>query len=117
MDDLDIAWEETRAAVAGILGRKPGVEGLLFLIGLHADGRGFEPELSKDEKQRLIIAGGNRALSEAGVSPDTGSHFGVPNEDTDGRPRDETASGGPDSEDVLKEGIVRYIRRAMHDIG
>ena len=31
------------------------LEGVLFLIGLHGAGRGYEPRMERDEKERLIV--------------------------------------------------------------
>ena len=51
---VDAAWARVAAWARARFGRDVGLEGVLLLIGLHAEGRAHEPKLAKEEKERLI---------------------------------------------------------------
>jgi hypothetical protein len=44
----------------------PGVESILFLIGIQSRGRGFEPKLEKELKQAVIMEGTYAAMATLG---------------------------------------------------
>lgn len=79
LDDLDLrdpAFDDRWAALEAWLhdrfGQDVGIDGLLFLIGLQAQSRGFEPDLSKEEKQNLIMEGSYCALASLGFYEQVG---------------------------------------------
>lgn len=59
-------------SLAARFGRSVGLEGVLFLIGVNALGRGFEPRLEKERKQDLIMEGTYHAFAALGVYEQVG---------------------------------------------
>lgn len=68
-DDAALAarWEVLEQWLAARFGKTPDIEGILFLVGIQARGRGFEPELEKDAKQSLIMEGTYHAFAALGI--------------------------------------------------
>ena len=64
---LEARWQEMERWVQARFGREPTIEAILFLIGIQARGRGFEPELAKDAKQNLIMEGTFFAFETLGI--------------------------------------------------
>ncbi len=58
-DDEALAarWQRLTAWVEAHFRREPSIEAILFLIGIQARARGYEPKLAKDRKQDLIMEG------------------------------------------------------------
>ena len=56
------AWAEARFGKASA-----SLEGVLFLIGLQAAGRAYEPRLERDEKERIIIEASLVVFEAAGA--------------------------------------------------
>jgi hypothetical protein len=54
---LEERWHRAQEWLRGRFDREPGIEAMLFLIGIQSRGRGFEPELDKDQKQDTIMEG------------------------------------------------------------
>lgn len=55
--ELEEEWHRLQAWLQSRFGKEPGIEGVLFLIGIQSCGRGFEPNLGKEAKQALIMEG------------------------------------------------------------
>ncbi len=64
---LELQWRRLQDWVAEQFGREAGIEGVLFLIGVQEHGRGFEPDLAKEAKERLIMEGTYCVFETLGV--------------------------------------------------
>lgn len=64
---LEARWEKLQQWLQARFGRETGIEATLFLIGIHAQGRGFEPKLQKEAKQDLIMEGTCCAFEKLGL--------------------------------------------------
>lgn len=64
---VEARWNRLLTWVRERFGEEPGIEGLLFLIGVQARGRGFEPDLEKETKQALIMEGTYHAFEMLGL--------------------------------------------------
>ncbi len=109
-DDVELAeqWERVEAWVAERFGRDVSIEAVLFLIGVHSRGRGYEPELAKEEKQDTIMEGTYCAFEKLGLYERVGldekgywiwERSVVTNAEL----------GIDEQEKLLKLGIVRYF--------
>ncbi len=69
LDDaaLEARWRHLEQWIRARFGKAPGIEGILFLVGVQSRGRGFEPELEKDAKQSLIMEGTYCVFEALGV--------------------------------------------------
>ena len=54
---LNARWEETVRWLEPRYGKKPGIEPILFLVGIQSRGLGYRPKLNKKTKQDLIMEG------------------------------------------------------------
>ena len=54
---LEARWRHLQAWIIERFGKEAGIEGILFLVGVQERGRGFEPDLEKEAKERLIMEG------------------------------------------------------------
>ncbi len=54
---LEARWQRLTAWVQARFDREATLEAVLFLIGIQARGRGFEPELEREAKQDVIMEG------------------------------------------------------------
>ena len=64
---LDARWQRLVERLGRRFGKAPGVEGVLFLVGIQGRGRGFEPELPQETKEALIMEGTWRVFERLGV--------------------------------------------------
>lgn len=66
--DLEKRWKQLLAHLETLLGRMPAsIEQVLFLIGVQERGRGYEPGLSREQKQDLIMEGARCAFAAIGL--------------------------------------------------
>ena len=66
--ELEARWEKLQEHLQLRFGsEKPGIEGILFLIGIRTRGRGYEPDLAKEAKQDLIMEGTYCAFETLGL--------------------------------------------------
>lgn len=65
--DVEGRWKQLQQWIRQRFGREPSMESILFLIGIQSRGRGFEPELEKDNKQALIMEGTYCAFATLGI--------------------------------------------------
>ncbi len=65
--DVAPRWHVLQEWVQERFGREPSMESILFLIGIQSRGRGFEPELEKDNKQALIMEGTYCVFATLGI--------------------------------------------------
>lgn len=55
-DEAARRWARVEAWATRRFGKaEASLEGVLFLIGLQATGRGYEPRMERDEKERIIV--------------------------------------------------------------
>ena len=64
---LEARWQRLQAWIDERFGKEVDIEGILFLIGVQARGRGFEPDLEKEAKERLIMEGAYCVFETLGV--------------------------------------------------
>ena len=60
-------WERLQERLQSRFGRVPGLEAILFLIGVQSRGQGFQPHLPKQQKQDLIMEGTCCAFEQIGL--------------------------------------------------
>ncbi len=60
-------WERLERQLERRFGKKGDIESALFLIGIQARGRGFEPKMTKEDKQDLIMEGTYHAFETLGL--------------------------------------------------
>lgn len=66
--DLDVRWHRLLTHLEALVGRTPSsLEQVLFLIGVQERGRGYEPGLSREQKQDLIMEGAWHAFAALGL--------------------------------------------------
>src|SRR4051812_1051416 len=63
--DLDLEWEFLLGKLTKIIGKKPNMDAILFLIGVQELGKGKQ-RFSKEEKQDLMHIGVCKLLSQSG---------------------------------------------------
>lgn len=64
---LEAQWRHLQTWVAERFGKAPGIEEILFLVGIQSQGRGFEPGLEKEAKQSLVMEGTYCVFETLGV--------------------------------------------------
>lgn len=64
---LEARWQRLQAWIGARFGKEADIEGILFLIGVQTRGRGFEPDLEKEAKERLIMEGAYCVFETLGV--------------------------------------------------
>ncbi|TAH21612.1 MAG: hypothetical protein EAZ08_02590 [Cytophagales bacterium] len=64
-EDLDAAWEKLLGQIVGIVGKKPDLNGVLFMIGVQELGKGIK-NFTKEEKQDLMHIAICKVLSLSG---------------------------------------------------
>jgi hypothetical protein len=112
--DLDENWSRLEAWLQMRFGKTPGLEGILFLIGIQERGTGYQAKLAKEVKQDTIMEGTCRALATMGFYMLVGT-------DSDGRQIwERTARSMPaltveDQEKLLKIGILKYFENVHSD--
>lgn len=67
--DAEVAarWKALQRRLVDRFGREPNVEAVLFLLGIQARGRGYEPKLDRQIKQDLIMEGTYAAFEALGL--------------------------------------------------
>lgn len=111
--ELEERWAEVEAWVRNRFGRDVSIEAILFLIGIQSKGRGYEPELEKEDKQEAIMEGTFCAFETLGLYERIGL-------DEDGSWIWERAVESipklpvEEQEKLLKLGIVRYFNGVLH---
>ncbi len=100
-------WQELRQKLFPLVGRKPDLNGVLFLIGIQELGQGPRP-YSKEEKQDLMHIATCKLLSQIG-------YFELESQDNDGWPHWKAVAAVPyqplrDQEQLLKEQAVVYFK-------
>lgn len=56
-EEQALRWNELVALLGSRFEKEMTLEAILFLIGIQAHGRGFEPKIHRDRKQDLIMEG------------------------------------------------------------
>ena len=104
--EYDAEWEALLEKLQDVLGKKPNLEALLFLIGIQELGKG-KRNFSKEEKQDLMHIAVCHLLSQEGYYEFEGT-------DKDGWPHwrliNTMPSGGlKDQEQLLVKNIKKYF--------
>ncbi len=109
-EQLDKNWEQLTAELSQTLGRKPDLQGILFLIGVQELGQ-LHRKFSKEEKQYLMHIAVCQLLCPDG-------YFVFKHRDEDGWPHYEAikpmphdANNLPAQEELLKYAVLRYLER------
>lgn|SRR5690554_6162666 len=78
MDDaeLDRRWQKLQTWLEKRFGRQPGIEPILFLIGIQSKGQGYQPKLKKEHKQDLIMEGTYCVFERIGLYQRAFTHNG-----------------------------------------
>ncbi len=106
-------WSALENWLSVRFGRDPGLESILFLIGVQVRGTGYQPQLEKDAKQDLIMEGARVVLEAIGLSGDR-SDFVFRNEPSGANPPPETPGLTVEQQErLLKLGALRYFEQFM----
>ena len=114
--DLAPRWERLQAWLKQRFTRtdEVSIEHVLFLIGVQARGRGFEPELEKEIKQDLIMEGTCEAFERIGLYERIGmEHDGRWVWQRTAEPPDDLAVD--DQETLLKYAILAYFDEVLEE--
>lgn len=65
--ELDRQWQLLQESLDEQFGKQPGIEAILFLIGVQSRGRGYEPKLNKQAKQDIIMEGTHCVFETLGL--------------------------------------------------
>jgi len=100
-------WQELRQKLFPLVGRKPDLNGVLFLIGIQELGQGPR-EFTKEEKQDLMHIATCKLLAQIG-------YFELESLDNEGWPHWKAVASVPyqplrDQEQLLKEQAVEYFK-------
>lgn len=106
-DWVDQRWRQLHGWLQRSFGIEPGIEGVLFLIGVRESGSGYQPRLKKERKQELIMDGTYRAFEAIGVYRRVSS--GVDSEYSWEKSRPMPALSVEEQEKLLKVAILRYF--------
>jgi hypothetical protein len=103
---LDQDWEHLLSQLAALFGRRPDLNGILFLIGVQELGQG-KRNFEKEEKQDLMHIAMCKVLSYSGF-------YTLEGLDADGWPHWRAEKkvpffGLPDQEKLLKAHILEYF--------
>lgn len=102
-------WEALSGWLEECYGREITLEAVLFLIGIQARGRGFEPDIERDRKQDVIMEGTFSAFASLGMYERVGM-------EQDGSwIWERVAEPVPDlpveeQEKVLKSAVIKYFQ-------
>jgi len=108
--EYDAEWEGLLEKMEGVLGKKPNLEALLFLIGMQELGKGARV-FSKEEKQDLMHIAVCRLLSLEGYYEFEGA-------DNDGWPHWRIVKTLPNGNEGLKEQeklLIKNIKKYFAD--
>ena len=102
----DLEWEFLIGKLTKVLGKKPNLDAILFLIGVQELGKG-KKRFSKEEKQDLMHIGVCRLLSESG-------YYEFEGRDEDGWPHFKSIKPLPkvdldEQEELLRIHIKEYF--------
>ncbi|MFQ5572223.1 MAG: hypothetical protein ACE5G0_21315 [Rhodothermales bacterium] len=111
--EQEAQWGRLQTWVKERFGKEPGIEEILFLIGVQSLGRGFEPHLDKETKQALIMEGTYCAFATLGIYERVGM------EDNGHWIWDRRIAPPPDlsvdeQEKLLRAAILRYFETILN---
>jgi hypothetical protein len=109
-ESLKAEWEELVTHLEGQFGKKPDLNGVLFLVGVQELGRGTR-NFSKEEKQDLMHIAICKVLSYSGF-------YELEGVDNEGWPHWQVAKKLPfldllSQEKMLKAHVIEYFRREV----
>lgn len=64
---IEQRWADVQAWLEPKFGKTPGIESILFLIGVQSRGHGFQPKLKRHIKQDLIMEGTHCVFETLGL--------------------------------------------------
>lgn len=115
-DDLSPRWERLQAWLKQRFDRAEtiSIEHILFLVGVQARGRGYEPDLEKEVKQDLIMEGTCEVFERIGLYERIGmEHDGRWIWQRTAEPPDDLSVD--DQEALLQYAILAYFDDALAD--
>lgn len=109
-DDTELArrWQLVLEWIEHRFEQEPGIEAILFLIGVQSRGIGYDPEMKKERKQDTIMEGTFCAFEKLGFYERVGldeNGFWIWERSIDQIPK----LSIDDQEKLLKLGIVRFF--------
>lgn len=112
-DTLEPRWSRLQQWLQGRFDKEADLEGILFLIGVQETGRGYEPDLEKEVKERLVMEGTYCAFETLGLYRRVGM-------EKDGHWIWERRTDTPDlsieqQETLLKMAILHYFDRYLEE--
>ena len=113
---VDDRWRQLTRRLGAHFGRECDLDGVLFLIGIQETGRGFERDLDKSAKERLVVEGSFCAFETIGFYQRTGM-------ETDGHWVWEVTEAMPDGlskkeqETLLKVAVLAYFNAHYDSYG
>lgn len=113
-EQLAARWRQVEGFVNDRFGRDTSIEAILFLIGVQSRGRGYEPDMAKEQKQDTIMEGTFCAFEKLGLYERIGldeSGFWLWERSVESIPKlpiDE-------QEKLLKLGIILYFDDELND--
>ena len=110
---LEARWSRLQQWLQERFDKEADLEGILFLIGVQETGRGYEPDLGKEVKERLVMEGTYCAFETLGLFRRVGI-------EKDGHWIWERRTDTPDlsveqQETLLKTAILRYFDRYLEE--
>lgn len=64
---IDARWERLARRIEARFDRQISIESALFMVGIQARGRGYEPKKPKEDKQDLVMEGTYRVFETLGL--------------------------------------------------
>ncbi len=107
-DDLQPRWWALEAKLMERFGKKPDLEGVLFLIGIQETGF-IEEKISKEQKQDLMHVAVCKVLSQSG-------YYALQGNDADGWPhyqqiKELPVMVLPEQENFIKDHVLLYFEQ------
>ncbi len=114
-DEVNRRWSVLLQWLEERYGKQASIESILFLIGIQSRGQGYQPRLSKQAKQDLIMEGTYLIFETLGLYKRVGI-------DSEGRTVWERSSQAvprlslPEQEKVLKVAILTYFESILNEV-
>ena len=110
---IELRWQRLSVWLQERFGKEPDLDGVLFLIGVQETGSGYQPDLDKRSKERLVVEGTYCAFETLGFYKRVGM-------EADGHgiweslERLPTGLSAKEQETVLRLAVVSYFHEHMH---
>lgn len=111
---LLMKWQNLQKKLADSFGKRPDMNGILFLIGIQELGKGYR-EFSKEEKQDLMHIATCKLMSPLG-------YYELEGLDSEGWPHYKNINTLPplglkEQEDLLRIQAIEYFEEVFGDLG